>query len=89
MFRFAFGPAEQVVIVAAQRSRYSIDRDPYPGNRLQIRQDLRPSTSITEYWDAPRLGRRQACVLVGGLAALKTARAGDSLFGFNRFLADV
>ena len=84
MFRFAFGSTDQVDAIVAQRSRHSIDREPYPGIYSQIRQDLRPPVSITEYWDAPLHGASSGLRADWGLAVLRIAQEGDPLSGSNR-----
>ena len=74
--------------VVARRSRYRINRDPYPGNYPQILQDFaRPCTS--EYWDAPRFGASFGLRVCRGLAALEERKKATPFFGFNRTLVDV
>ena len=74
--------------VVARRSRYRIDRDPYPGSYAQIRQDFRPSVNITEYWDALFLGASSDLRIDWGLAALRVTQECDPLSGLPRILVD-
>ena len=84
MFHFAFDAVDSFGSLIAPRSRYRIDRDPYPGNHIKIRQDFRPSARITECWDAPCLGASSDLRSGWGLAVPDVAQEGDPLSGSDR-----